>query len=85
LLFACGANSIAIWAYEIAVMFPPRLGLIILMTLRQVWSANSTTCERDSNSRIKRDPAERRAFQRPNLCSSTARRLARVPDTLSIT
>ena len=36
-------------------------------------SNRCTTCERDANGRIKRNPAARRAFQRSNPCPATGR------------
>jgi len=36
-------------------------------------------CERDANGRIKRDPVQRRAFQRANPCPSTAKNAGACP------
>src|ERR1039457_2418340 len=36
-------------------------------------SSRCTTCERDANGRIKRNPAARRAFQRQHPCPATGR------------
>jgi len=36
-------------------------------------STRCTTCERDADGRIKRNPAARRAFQRSNPCPATGR------------
>ena len=42
-------------------------------------STRCTTCERDANGRIKRNPAARRAFQRSNPCPATRRTTGACP------
>ena len=42
-------------------------------------STRCTTCERDANGRIKRNPTARRAFQRSHPCPSTGRTIGACP------